>query len=528
MKKKAVSILVILIIFVGGSIGAFFLFGNIDPGDEPNVAYYANDTEPILNWDPAICFSNGIIVLNNVYETLLKYDPATEEFENVLATNYAVSDDDMSWNFTLRENVTFHDGTAFNASAVKYSIERTLDMNQGAAFIWYAVDNITVLSEYVVEINLLYPSPMNLVAASAYGAFMVSPTAVESNISSWLEDGNECGTGPYTLESQVAGDEVILAKYDDYWSGWDASLNQFDKVVIKKHSETSVRRSMVESGDADIVGNLPAVDVDALKAGTDVVVSDNPSFTNLFAHFNTEKAPLNDSRVRKALSYAFPYADVISTAIGGYAEQSTGVIPAGLWGHSDDLFQYNLNITEAEALFAEAGVDPETLELKLTYVSGDEAERITAELYQAKLAEIGVTLTITGLPWTSQWEQAKNEDPGARQDIFMVYWWPDISSPMSWLFSQYVTEESILFNLAYYSNSDVDDLIFLADSVTGSNQTLAEELFIEAQAIIIEDCPSIFVFDRRDVFALSTTFEGFDYNPSYPNTVFFYECYRAE
>lgn len=530
MKKKAVTILIISIIVIGGSIGGYLLWGrNTDPlVDEPTLAYYATNSEPILNWDPAICFSNGIIVLNNVYETLLKYIPSTEEFEYILATDYAISDDDMSWNFTLRENVTFHDGTAFNASAVKYSIERTIDLDQGAAYIWYAVDNITVLSEFVVQFNLIYPSPINLIAASAYGAFIVSPTAVESNVTSWLEDGNECGTGPYTLESQVAGDEVVLAKYDDYWGGWNTTLDQFDKVVIKKHSETSVRRSMVESGEADITDNLPAVDIDALKAGTDVDISDNPSFTNMFAHFNTEKAPLNDSRVRQALSYAFPYGDVVSTAAGGYAEQSTGVIPAGLWGHSDDLFQYELNITEAEALFADAGVDPETLELELTYTSGDEAQRITAELYQAKLAEIGVTLTIAGLPWTSQWERAKNEDPELRQDIFMLYWWPDISSPMSWLFSQYVTEENILFNLAYYSNYDVDDLIFWADEVSGSNQTFAEELFIEAQEIIIEDCPSIFIYDRRDVFALSTTFVGFVYNPSYPNTVFFYECYRGE
>jgi peptide/nickel transport system substrate-binding protein len=528
MKKNAIAIIVIILV-AGSAVGGYFLFYDpVVPEDEPNIAYYANDTEPILNWDPAICFSNGIIVLNNVYETLLKFIPSTEEFENVLATDYAVSDDDMSWNFTLRENVTFHDGTAFNASSVKYSIDRTLFMDQGAAFIWYAVENITVISEFVVQFNLYYPSPINLVAASAYGAFIYSEAAIESNVAGWLEDGNEAGTGPYTLESQVAGDEVILAKYDDYWGGWDDTLDQFDKVVIKKHSETSVRRSMVENGDADITTNLPPVDIDALKAVTDVEVSDNPSFTNMFAHFNTEKAPLNDSRVRRALSYAFPYEDVISTAAGGYAEQSTGVIPSGLWGHSDDLFQYELNTTEAEALFAEAGVDPETLELELTYTSGDEAQRITAELYQAKLAEIGVTLTITGLPWTSQWEQAKNEDPEDRQDIFMLYWWPDISSPMSWLFSQYVSEEYILFNLAYYNNTDAEDLIFWADSVTGSNQTLAEELFIEAQEIIIEDAPSIFIYDRRDVFILSTDFEGFVYNPSYPNTVFFYECYRAE
>ena len=99
---------------------------------------------------------------------------------------------------------------------------------------------------------------------------------------------------------------------------------------------------------------------------------------------------------------------------------------------------------------------------------------------------------------------------------------------MSWLFSQYATEwEDILFNLSYYSNEDVDNLIFWADEETALNQTLAEELFIEAQEIIIEDCPSLYIYDLTEVYCLSSTFLGFEYNPSYGNVVFFYECYRG-
>ena len=112
-----------------------------------------------------------------------------------------------------------------------------------------------------------------------------------------------------------------------------------------------------------------------------------------------------------------------------------------------------------------------------------------------------------------------------------MYWWPDVSSPMSWLYGQYATLEDgydIAYNLAYYSNWDVDDLIYWADAESAFNKTFAEELFIEAQEIIIEDCPSIFIYDQRDVFVVNPTFDGFEYNPSYPNTIFFYECYRGE
>ena len=85
MKKSAIAIIVIIIV-AGSAVGGYFLFYDpAVPEDEPNVAYYAYESEPILNWDPAICFSDGIIVLNNVYETLLKYDPTTDDFDYVLS-----------------------------------------------------------------------------------------------------------------------------------------------------------------------------------------------------------------------------------------------------------------------------------------------------------------------------------------------------------------------------------------------------------------------------------------------------------
>ena len=130
-------------------------------------------------------------------------------------------------------------------------------------------------------------------------------------------------------------------------------------------------------------------------------------------------------------------------------------------------------------LFANASVDPSTLELELTYTSGDDAQRVTAELYQAKLSDIGITLTITQLPWESQWARAKNTDPDLRQDIYLMYWWPDVSSPMSWLYNQYATLEEgydIAYNLAYYSNWDVDDLIYWADEESALDKEFAEEL----------------------------------------------------
>jgi len=399
------------------------------------------------------------------------------------------------------------------------------ELGKGASYIWDSVSEIEVSDEYTVVFHLSYQAPIDLIVSSPYAAFIMSP-AIKDKGDEWFGEGNEAGTGPYMLESNSMGDEVILTAYEDYWKGWDGE--HFDKAIIKKTPETSSRRQMVEKGDADITFNLPSEDVEALKKMDSVNVMPEESFTNLLGFFNTEKAPLNDKKVRQALSYAFPYQDVIDYAAGGYASQSMGAIPKGHWGRGTDLFQYNKNLEKAKELLAESGIKDGYLKLLLTYMSGDEVEKKTAEMYKAELSKIGVELEIRAMPWETQWEMAMDTDPNNRQDIFIMYWWPDTASPYSWMYSLYHTEESILFNLAYYQNEEFDKIIDEGYELSGKSIEESEMKFIEAQKILIEDAPSIYIMDKMDVWVVNSKLKGFDYNPSYNSVVFFYDCYREK
>lgn len=528
LMKRKLSLLLVLVLLTGvlAGCGGGDVSDDPSPQDEVEIAYYAYNSEPILNWDPSVMFSNGIIVLNNIYETLLRFDPDTKEFEYLLAENYNVSEDGLTWTFNLREGVKFHDGTEMTAEDVKYSIDRTMEMGKGASYIWAAVSEIVAVDDYTVEFKLSYPSPLDLVASSPYAAFIMSKDAVENADENWFENANEAGSGPYMLDSAAMGDDVVMSAFVDYWKGWDG--DHFDKVIIKKTSETSSRRQMIEKGDADITIQLPSEDIEALKETEGVQIVVEPSFTNLIGFFNTEKEPLDNPLVRQALAYAFPYQDVVDYAVGGYAKQSTGVIPYGHWGHSDNLYQYTKDLDKAKGLLEEAGIQEGELKLLLTYMAGDESEKKSAELYKAELSKIGVELEIRAMPWETQWEMSMNEDPNKRQDIFIMYWWPDTSSPYSWLYSLYHTEEDILFNMSYYSNEEFDTIIDNAAEISGTDIEKAEEEFIKAQEILIEDCPSIFMYDKEEVWAINSTFKGFNYNPSYPLVVFFYDCYRAK
>ena len=521
MMKKGVS----LVVFLLAVCLVFSACGNIEAAGV-NIGVYGMLYAPLDVWDPSINFDQGMQTLHNMYETLLRYNPETDDFTYVLAEGYEKSDDGLTWTFRIRPGVTFHDGTPVNAAAVKYSFERTVDIGLGAAFIWDPVERFEVIDEYTLAMHLNYTAPMDLVVSSPFAAFVFSPTTVEMNGSEWFNEGNEAGSGPYIIQSATMGEQLILRRYEDYWGGWKD--NQFDRVVLQKVSEAATRRLMLERGEADIVYELPAEDVEALKSNPNLVVEINPSFENLFMMMNCAKGPLKDVKVRQALSYAFPYDDVIEYVMGGTATKATGPIPAGLWGQAAEgqVFTYYYDLEKAKQLLTEAGYPEGGFTLMLTYVTGDEIERKTAELFQSECNKLGINIDIRPVTADMLISIGQSPNPDNRQDLSLVYWWPDVPGPYTYLYSIYHQSDPISWNWTYYENDVFDALIDKANEISGADREAAIEMFIEAQRMIAEDAPAIICFDKQYMRAYRRTLGGYEDNPAYPHVVFFYDCFR--
>jgi len=497
------------------------------PPPKENVAVYAHVTT-FPDIDPSISFSNDSVVTSNAYETLLWYNPpgSAESLRPGLAERWEVNEDATEWTFYLRKGVKFHDGTELNAEAVKYSIERTMGMGMGAAYIWDPVEEINVIDDYTVQFKLKYPAPLDLIAASGYGAWIFSPSCIEAQgdkISEWLNEGHDCGSGPYMIESRERGQRLIMKKFDDYWGGWQPG--QFDRIVFEVVEDPTVRQQMIEAGEADVTYELPRENLDTLDARPDVTVYTNPSFQNLLGLLNHRKPPLDNTKVRQAISYAFPYKQFIENVMQGYATQAYGPIPAGMWGHSKELFQYYYDLDKAKELLAEAGYPEGGFKLLMTYATGDLDEQQVGELWKAELAKLGIELEVQGMAWEAQWDLAKS-DPTKAQDILVFYWWPDIVSPYSFLYGMFHCEEEILFNLGYYCNPEFDALIDKANELSGSDRAEAERLFIEAQKMLIENADAVFFYDVANTHILRSDIKGYVDNPAYPHVVFFYQLSR--
>lgn len=486
-----------------------------------SVFIYAHPTT-FPDFDPSTGFSNDSAVNSSVYETLVRYNSGGDPLvTGVLASDWRANEDSTVWTFTLRDDVTFHDGSPLTAEAVKASVERTLELGQGAAFIWDPVESIEAVDELTVRFNLSYPAPVDLIASAGYGAYVFSPSCVEGRDAAWFNEGNDCGSGPYTFSSYEPGQRAVLEAYPEYWGGWSES--QFDTVILQVVEDPTVRQQMIGSGEADFTYEIPIDNLPTLEEDPSIRMVANPAFQNLLAFFNTEKPPLDDPRLREALAHAFPFDLYIENVMQGFAEQSHGVVPRGLFGFSEAVPQFEYDLDQAQALLEETGM--QDLSLTLTYATGDQSEAQMAELWKAELDKVGVDLQIQPMTWEAQWDLAKS-DPAAAQDVFVMYWWPTYPTPYDFLFSMFHSEDEPFFNLSYYDNQQFDQTIDEANVLLGTDREQAQEMFITAQEMLHEDAPAIPIFDQQNIHVIRADIQGYEDNPAYPHVAFFYELSR--
>jgi len=530
---KIIAIVIVIIVVVAGASG--YYYQTLMKPKVPKIVTYAAISE-MVTLDPSTEFSNSIMILCNMYEPLIWYQPwQSPPFAPALATSWESANNSQTWTFHLRQNVKFHDGTPFNATAVKYSIERTMSLGQGAAFIWSPVKEINVLDTYTVQFITSSPTPLDVIATASYAAWIISPNvdavakaANFANASAWFNAGHDDGTGPYTVTKYDPQSEVDMQKFPDYWGGW--TDDQFDTAVLKVVRDETVQEEMVKSGEIQVAQQVPFADIPSLQNDTRVKVYFTPQYQNLVGLFNNKKFPFNNTLIRQAVSYAVPYQQIITGVLHGYGNQSFGPVPAGMPGHFTDLPQYTYDIGKAKQLMAQAGYPNGGFTVLLTYLTGDSREEGTAELIKNSLKDLGIEVDIRAMTWNEQWALACNgsNDPACplrAQDMFVMYWWPTILSPYDFLVNMFHSETSVVFNCGYYYHPDFDNLIDQAYALEGTDKTQAFQMYWKAEKMLIDDAASLFLWDLVDIHIVSSNISGFRYNPAYTTTVFFYQLH---
>lgn len=498
--------------------------GPTEAPEGPRTLTYSTTSEVMIGWDPASGYSNEVVAMHNIYETLTRYDAATQEVRPLLAESWESSEDGLTWTFTLRDGVTFHTGRALTAEAAKEAIERTQELGEAAAYIWDAVDRIETPDDRTLIFELSYPSPLDLISAGTYSAYIYDTEAAGGqDLAEWFAEGNDAGTGPYTVSEYNPGEEIELRleAFPDYWGGWDGP--HYDRYVFRVTPEASTASQQLQAREVTVVERLSPQLWESFRDREGFQTTSAPSWQTLLAMLNTQTGPLSDERVREAVSLGINY-DGIMAALQGAAQPLSGYVPPGLWGHVEDL-RPSHDVDRANELLEQAGYGPggERITLELTYLKGDADEELVATIMKSNLDDLNIDLQVRGMQWQAQWDQAKSSDAQQRQDILVFYWWPDYPDPISWFFSLFRTEKEPFFNLAYYSNPQLDRMIDEVGAVSATDRDRAVQMYAEMQEMVFEDMPAIPLYTQVYQRAMLDEVEGFVDNPAYPNVVFGHE-----
>ncbi|HEX7041585.1 MAG TPA: ABC transporter substrate-binding protein [Trueperaceae bacterium] len=492
-------------------------------------ALVVDTTQDPVSIDPHVATSVDFYLLGNAYEPLVTVAPDGVTVESVLAESWEVSDDGLVFEFTLREGVTFADGTPLDADAVAASIQRLKDLQRGSAWVVEPVDAVEVLSPTQLRITLAKPFPFLQALPLVY---IVSPTAVSEHevegddATAWLSE-HTAGTGPYQLARWDKGQRLVFTRNEDYWGGWEG--DHFDEVTVLSQLDPGTARLLLESGDLDATLNFSVDDLPAFEANPDLTVIEAPTLQQLYLRLNNKYGPTADPRVREAIALAWNPADWQA------AVQNTlpadGPTPVELLGAGyTPSVGVEQDLERARELLAEAGY-ADGFTFNYLWDNPYEYKRVFGELLQAHLGQIGITVNMIAVSPATFFERVQSVDSdGDSPDAihgFLLRAVPRIPDAYSFLYFLYYSDAQEGFGRNYllYSNPEVDALIDEAIQTPDTAHKL--ELYRQANELIIADHPDLFVEKSIFTMPIRKDIQGFVFRPAEQWFPFrFYELHR--
>jgi peptide/nickel transport system substrate-binding protein len=488
---------------------------------------YDSYTQVMINWDPASAYDQEQVALENMYETLTRFDSKTQKIMPELATKWKSSQGGKVWTFTLRRGVKFHTGRPFTAQAAKAALLRMIKINQAAAYAWTAVKSITTPTPYTLVLHLAYPQPMALVASAQYSGYMYDTKASGSDdLTKWFGDGHDAGTGPYEVQTASPGQEVelTLKQFPGYWGGWKGS--HYTNIVYRVVRQDSTALQLAKSGQVSFVQQMSPQLWATVKGTPGLVTPTANSFENLLVYLNTASGPLQNKAVRQAVADAIDYNGIVA-ALAGAAIRQPGIIPTGLFGHSSTVPLHKTDVAKAKQLLAGAGFGPgkQKITLQVTYTQGDSNEQLISTLMKSNLAPLNIDLNVQSLTTSTKYAKARSTNPADRQDMTFIYWYPDYPDPATWFISLLHTQNPPSFNFAYYSNPALDKQIDGIEKLTAANPAKARKVYRQMELTVYNDVPIIALYTVKKERIILSSVKGYRDNPAYVDVVFVYQLH---
>jgi len=472
--------------------------------------------EPVNLDPPQVTDLNSNRVGRRIVETLVTFPEESTQIVPGLAESWTISKDGLQYTFKLRRGITFHDGTPLNAEAVKFSIERQINPNHPAYklgkypfanFFFGNVKAVEVLSEERVAF-LLNEARASFIAVLAQGAAsIVSPTAVMK----WGPDypTHPVGTGPFRFASWDRGQRVILEKNPTYWK----YPVKVERVIYRPIVEDQARLTELLTGTLDVIVGVPADFVSQLEQNAKITLLKQVGAHVWYLGMNNQKKPFDDKRVRQALNYAVNKDAIVKDVLKGTGAASRGPVLPGTWGADPALKPYPYDPERAKKLLAEAGY-PSGFSTTLWVPesgSGMQAPVAMSTVMQSNLKAVGVNVSLQTMEWGAYLAKLRTKE----QELFALSWMAGTEDPDMVMYPLLHSSQwtPVGPNRALYKNARFDTLLQQARLTT--DQAKRAQLYREAQRVLVDDAPWVFVDHEIQIAALSKRVQGFKLHPSF-------------
>lgn len=506
------------------------------PGAAPGTSPVANANTLIFGsgGDPANLEpgnnedSNSGYLLEQIYDRLIDYKPGGTELEPALATEWAASEDGLTWTFKLRDDVKFHDGTAFNAEAVKINVERWWDPKSPLGFrdagktyaIWEGLfggykgdpdstlQAVNVVDPYTVEFELKQPfAAFPAAIGSSYFGF-ASPDAIKKAGADFGIAGSQAvGTGPFKFVEWRTGDRLVLEKNPDYWK---PGLPKVDQVVFRFIKEPSARLAELRAGSIDFTVDIAPDQLAELKSDPSLQEVRRPPFNVGYLALNPSYEPLSKPEVRQAIAMAINRKAIVDSFWSGLASTDSFFMPPSLKQYQDAAQgEYEYNPEQAKKMLADAGY-PNGFDLELWYMPVSRpyfpTPKPIAEAFSADLEAIGIRTKLNTKDWAAYLDD-RLKSPGYQS--FMLGWTGDYGDPDNFLYYHFGPGGTK--DLGNWQNAEASKLLEAARKE--SDETKRAQMYAQVEKIAFKEAVRIPIVHSEPLLAQRTNLAGWVPSP---------------
>lgn len=503
--KMPYQLLTISLLLLLGACGGGDNLSQVDAGNESGTLHFGNGTEP-QGLDPHIV--TGVPehhIITALFEGLVSKDPYTLEPIPAAAESWDISEDGRIYTFHLRENARWSNGDPVTAEDFRWSWQRVLSPELGSQYNYmlypvlkaeaYANGEISDFSQvgarapdshtFVVELE--NPTPYLLQLLDHYSTFPVHPPTILAHgsmtdrISQWTRVNNMVSNGPFTLTNWQINSQIRVEKSASYWDAENVKLNA---IVFYPTENTTTEERMFRDEEIHFTNTIPMDKISTYQSAASDLLQLSPYLGTYYYLINTEKAPFNDLRVRKALAMSVDRDLLTETVMRGTVSPAYALTPPGTLGyHPPKTFDYDPE--QARQLLAEAGFPNGQgfPSFEILYNTLDEHRRIAVAIQEMWRQNLGINVELLNQEWRVYLDSQDNMN----YDVSRRGWIGDYVDPNSFL-DMMITGGGN--NKTGFADPRYDELV-MDIAPTKLNEDERFEAYYEAETILMEDMPII-------------------------------------